>query len=108
MKKHYVYLVETKDNASFKVGRTSQQDPRRRLKSYISHNPSTRILGFWQTPNPSIEKNIHYALIRKGFRKVQVKGQNEWFENNNKDNMTEKIMSKIVEEEIKKYNDYHG
>ena len=103
MKKHYVYLVETKDSNRFKVGRTSQQDPRQRLRSYISHNPDTRILGFWNIPSPNIEKSIYYALIKAGFKPVQVKGQKEWFTGT----MTERIMSKIVEEENTKYSDYH-
>lgn len=74
--KYYLYLITT--NNTFKVGITSS--PKHRNKHYKLHNTSYTFEGIFEVDNKEIEKSIHMALLRKGYKLCQ--GYKEWFEGN--------------------------
>lgn len=78
-KQYYVYLVKDKDNTKFKIGCTGD-NPKKRLKQYISHNPDVIICGYWKVKNKEYEKYIQTELKKQWFKPCIRKGQVEWFE----------------------------
>jgi len=82
MKKHFLYLVKNKTNTRFKIGYTFTKDPKIRLRQYVSHNPDTEMHGWWEVKNKTYEQLIHLEILKMGFPKVLLKGQQEWFEGN--------------------------
>jgi len=80
MKKHYLYLVRNKENILFKIGYTSQQNPRKRIRQYISHNPDIKVSGYWEVPNKNFDIYVQNELKKLWYKSCLVKGQKEWFE----------------------------
>lgn len=97
--KHYVYLVRNKDSTKFKIGYT-KNNPRIRLKQYISHNPDIVVCGYWRVRNKEYEKYIQTELKLQWFKPCLQKGQKEWFEGStdlkNIDSIIEKINTKSI------------
>lgn len=78
MNKQYLYLVRTKEQTKFKIGRT--QNPRSRAHNYKSHNPLTEYICHMEIPDKKYEKLVHYELLKMGFKKSIVQGKSEWFD----------------------------
>ncbi|HRZ18505.1 MAG TPA: GIY-YIG nuclease family protein [Methanofastidiosum sp.] len=79
-KRYYLYLVRDKDNTKFKVGCTFSENPRDRLRQYVSHNPDVVICGYWKVPNKKFEGYVQTELKKQWFKPCIRKGQKEWFE----------------------------
>ena len=88
----YVYLIKTVD--AFKVGCTT--NPKKRFKAYKTHNPLQTLEGLIEVVHNRVEKAVHIAILRRGYRKFPQR--QEWFIGN----LTLEDFTKLVEEE----NDY--
>lgn len=95
MKKHYIYLVKNKENTKFKIGYTSQKNPKIRIKHYITHNPDVSISGYWEVPNKKFDIYIQTELKKLWYKPCIRKGQKEWFDGN--------IENKDIEDIIEKF-----
>ena len=62
----------------FKVGYTFSNNPLKRIRQYISHNPEIDLSGIFEVPNKHYEKMVQYE-VKKIFPICKTKGQKEWF-----------------------------
>ena len=70
--KKVVYLIQDINN--FKIGYTTNIFNRR--QHYLTHNPSAQIIHYVEVKDKKVEKNIHYDLLKKGYKRSHRK---EWF-----------------------------
>ncbi len=94
--KHYLYLIKTSDKSKFKIGYTS--NPKKRYKTYKTHNPDFIFECYYEVPSKKHETMVHNQLKVKHYDKIQIlNGWQEWFEGE----ITNKEFKDLIDEVIK-------
>jgi len=96
-KKHYIYLIKNRNYTLFKIGYTSN-NPEKRFKNYISHNPEVVPIDYWEVPNKRFENYVRCEVLKLGFIYIDIKHQKEWMCGNLFKMEVDNIIKKLKEQ----------